>query len=107
MEKENNKVTELITGVTVDTRNPYEEFWDNELEEAFKYHKPNEEQVKAIEAIRAKSKELAQLIVDVVPEGAEKMQAITYLRQAGMFANAGIVINATDATAYGEKERKY
>lgn len=101
------KVTEVITGVTVDTRNPYEEFWDNELEEAFKYHKPNEEQVKAIEAIRVKSKELAQLIVDVVPEGAEKMQAITYIRQAVMFANAGIAINAVDATAYGEKERKY
>jgi len=107
MEKENKKVIEMVQGVTVDTRNPYEEFWDNELEEGFKYHKPNEEQVKAIEAIRAKSKELAQLIVDTVPEGAEKMQAITYLRQAGMFANAGIVINAPDAIAYGEKERKY
>ncbi len=107
MKKENNKVTELIPGVTVEARNPYEKFWDNEVEEAFKYHKPNEEQVKAIEAIRAKSKELAQLIVDVVPEGAEKMQAITYLRQSGMFANAGIVINAVDAIAYGKKERKY
>ena len=107
MGKEKKKVVEMVQGVTVDTRNPYEEFWDNELEEAFKYHKPNEEQVKAIEAIRAKSKELAQLIVDVVPEGAEKMQAITYLRQAGMFANAGIAINAPDAVAYGEKERKY
>ena len=107
MEKENKKVIEMVQGVTVDTRNTYEEFWDNELEEAFTYHKPNEEQVKAIEAIRAKSKELAQLIVDVVPEGAEKMQAITYLRQAGMFANAGIAINAVDATAYGKKERKY
>ena len=107
MGKENKKVTELITGVSIDTRNPYEEFWDNELEEAFKYHKPNEEQVKAIEAIRAKSKELAQLIVEVVPEGAEKMQAITYIRQAIMFANAGIAINAVDATAYGKKERKY
>ena len=105
MEKE--KIIEVVNGITVDTRNPYEEFWDNELEEAFKYHKPNEEQVKAIEAIRSKSKELAQLIVDVVPEGAEKIQAITYLRQAGMFANAGIAINAPDAMAYGEKERKY
>lgn len=107
MEKENNKVTELAPGITFDTRNPYEEFWYNELEEGFKYHKPNEEQVKAIEAIRAKSKELAQLIVDTVPEGAEKMQAITYIRQAIMFANAGIAINAVDATAYGKKERKY
>lgn len=106
MEKE-NKVIGFGSGVTVDTRNPYEEFWDNELEEAFKYHKPNTEQIEAIAAIRAKSKELAQLIVDVVPEGAEKMQAITYLRQAGMFANAGIAINPADATAYGEKERKY
>ena len=105
MEKE--KIIEVVNGITVDTRNPYEEFWDNELEEALKYHKPNEEQVKAIEAIRSKSKELAQLIVDVVPEGAEKIQAITYLRQAGMFANAGIAINAPDAMAYGEKERKY
>lgn len=107
MEKENKKAIELTPGITVDIRNPYEEFWDNELEEAFKYHKPNEEQVKAIEAIRAKSKELAQLIVDTVPEGAEKMQAITYIRQAIMFANAGIAINAADAVAYGEKERKY
>ena len=107
MEKENNKVTELITGVTLNTRNPYEEFWYNELEEGFKYHKPNKEQIEAIAAIRAKSKELAQLIVNVVPEGAEKIQAITYLRQSGMFANAGITINAADASAYGEKERKY
>lgn len=107
MGKENKKVTELTPGITLDTRNPYEEFWYNELEEGFKYHKPNEEQVKAIEAIRAKSKELAQLIVEVVPEGAEKIQAITYIRQAIMFANAGIAINAVDATAYGKKERKY
>ena len=107
MEKENKKVIEIESDITMDTRNPYEKFWDNEVEEAFKYHKPNEEQIKAIEAIRAKSKELAQLIVDVVPEGAEKMQAITYIRQAIMFANAGIAINAVDAIAYGEKERKY
>lgn len=107
MDKENKKVHELVSGVTIDTRNVYEEFWDNEIEEGFKYHKPNEEQIKAIDAVRSKSKELAKLIVDVVPEGAEKMQAITYLRQVGMFANAGIAINPADATAYGEKERKY
>ena len=107
MEKENNKVTELITGVTMTTTSPYEEFWYNEIQEGFKYHKPNEEQIKAIDAIRSKSKELAELIVDLVPEGAEKMQAITYIRQAIMFANAGIAINAVDAIAYGEKERKY
>ena len=107
MEKENNKVTEIESGITIDTRSPYEEFWDNEVEEGFKYHKPNEEQIKAIESIRAKSKELAELIVDLVPEGAEKMQAVTYLRQVDMFANAGIAINPPDVVAYGEKERKY
>ena len=107
MEKENKKVTELAPGVTFDTRNPYEEFWYNELEEGFEYHETSEDQMMAMESIRIKSKELAQLIVEVVPEGAEKIQAITYLRQAIMFANAGIAINAVDATAYGKKERKY
>lgn len=107
MEKENNKVIELAPGVTASNRNIYDEFWENELEDVFTHHKVNEGQTKAIDKIRAKSKELAQLIVDLVPEGGEKMQAIVYLRQVTMFANSGIVINAIDTSAYGEKERKY
>lgn len=117
MDKENNmvnlthdehkKLHEIEPGITIDNRTVYDEFWDTEIEDGFKYHKPNEEQIKAIDAVRTKSKELAKLIVDVVPEGAEKIQAITYLRQAGMFANAGIAINPADTVAYGEKERKY
>lgn len=51
----------------------------------------NEEQVKNAELIRKKSKELAELIEEVCPNGREKSLAHTNLEQAGMWANAGII----------------
>ena len=60
----------------------------------FMYHAPTPEQVEKYQVLRDKAKELAYLIVDLVPEGPisgpDKTSALRLLRQAIMTANAGI-----------------
>lgn len=60
------------------------------IESDFRYHAPREAQPAKYEALRDKARELAQLMVDLVPEGRELATALTRLEEATMHANAGI-----------------
>lgn len=62
------------------------------IDHNFKHHPPRGDAVQRHEAIRAKAKELAQLIDEVLPTkaGRERATAITKVEEAMMWANAGI-----------------
>lgn len=64
-----------------------------DLDNRFQYHAPKDDQPARYEAIRAKAKELAQLIVDTTPFSREQSTALTNLEQAVFWANAGIARN--------------
>ena len=56
----------------------------------FKYHAPKPGQPEQYQAIRDLAKQLALLIVDLVPESREQSLALTELESSVMWANAGI-----------------
>lgn len=64
-----------------------------DIENIFTYHSPTSEQIPKYEAIRAKAKEFAQVIVDNTPGSADQTAAIRLLREAVMTANASIALN--------------
>ena len=66
---------------------------NKQLENNFKHHTPKEGQPEKYTAIREKSKELAYLIDDLVPNSREKSVAMTKLEEVSMWANAGIARN--------------
>lgn len=61
-----------------------------EIQKRFIYHPPKEDQPKKYSELRGKAFELASLIQELVPEGREKVLAITNIEQCVMWANAGI-----------------
>jgi hypothetical protein len=61
-----------------------------ELNIRFTYHPPKEGQPEKYVALRDKAKELADMIVDMVPESREQSLALTACEQTVMWANAGI-----------------
>lgn len=63
-----------------------------DVENVFKYHAPRPDQLPRYEAIRAKARELAQLIETACPNSREKSTAFTNLQQSIMWANASIAI---------------
>jgi hypothetical protein len=60
------------------------------IENNFTYHPPTPEQAPKYQRLRATAKELARLVVELVPEGRERSLALTHLEEMVMFANAGI-----------------
>jgi hypothetical protein len=64
-----------------------------DIENIFTYHKPTAEQLPKYEAIRAKAKELANVIVANTPACADQTAAIRLLREAVMTANASIALD--------------
>lgn len=64
-----------------------------DTENRFTYHKPFGDQPTRYEKLRAKAKELAELIVQLTPESREQSLAITELESAVMWANASIARN--------------
>lgn len=64
-----------------------------EIDNTFSYHAPKADQPARYEAIRAKAKELAEIIVSSTPKCADQTAAIRKLREAVMTANAAIAIN--------------
>lgn len=63
------------------------------LDNNFKYHAPKEGQSERYEAIRAKAKELAELLITLCPNSRELSVAQTNLETAVMWANASIARN--------------
>lgn len=64
-----------------------------QIENNFTYHAPKPGQTEKYEAIRAKGKEFALLIAELVPFSREQSLALTELESAVMWANAGIARN--------------
>ncbi|MDN8591901.1 hypothetical protein Q0V21_24365 [Paenibacillus sp. 11B] len=64
-----------------------------QIENNFSYHSPKEGQPAKYEAIRAKGKELAELIDEQTPKSREQSLAMTNLEQAVFWANAAIARN--------------
>ncbi len=63
------------------------------IENNFKYHAPKEGQSEKYEALRAKAKEYAAMILELCPESRERSVALTELETAMMWANASIARN--------------
>jgi hypothetical protein len=66
---------------------------EERIENTFTYHKPKDDQPERYEALRAKAKELAYLIVGCVPPSREQSLALTDLESCIFNANAGIARN--------------
>ena len=64
-----------------------------DLEHTFTYHAPFGSQPTRYSQIRAKAKELAELIQDSTPASREQSLALTSVQQAVMWANAAIAIH--------------
>ncbi len=60
------------------------------IENDFTYHRPPAEIGEHFVTLRNKAKELAHLILDMIPQGREQATALTRLEEAIMHANAGI-----------------
>jgi len=65
----------------------------DELERAFTYHRPKEDQKERYELLRDAGKGLARIIFRNCPDSREKSTAIAKLREAVMWANASIACN--------------
>lgn len=63
------------------------------LDNIYKYHSPKGDQPSRYEAIRAKAKELAELIETSCPDSRERSSAFSRLEEAVMWANASIARN--------------
>lgn len=66
---------------------------NEELEAAFTYHAPDQQQAAAYEDLRANARAMASGIKEMCPESRELSLALTKLREAIMWANAAIAIN--------------
>ena len=64
-----------------------------DLENMFKYHPPEPDQIAKYEAIRAGAKAFAAIILENTPKSADQTASIRKLREAVMTANASIALN--------------
>lgn len=62
----------------------------DEIETRFTYHAPKEDQPARYTQLRAKARELAELIVALTPSSREQSLALTELETAVMWANSAI-----------------
>ena len=65
----------------------------SELNNVYTYHAPHGTQQDRYTDLRAKGKELAQLITDLTSQSREQSVALMNVQQAIMWANAAIAIN--------------
>lgn len=65
----------------------------DQLEANYTYHSPKGDQPSRYVSLRAKAKELAELINSSCPESREKSLAFTKLEESVMWANASIARN--------------
>lgn len=66
---------------------------ERKLENIYSYHAPKGDQQERYQNIRAKARELAELIDGSCPDSREKSLANTKLEEAVMWANAAIARN--------------
>jgi hypothetical protein len=73
----------------------------------FTYHAPSGDQPERYEKLRAKGRELAELINDLCPESREKLLAVTQVEQAVMWANASVARAAQPEHTPGARPPRY
>jgi len=66
---------------------------DFDPEYVFSHHHANPEQLARFEAIHAGAKPFAQVLLDRVPQGTDRMTALRLLREASMMACAAISLD--------------
>lgn len=66
---------------------------DKNLVEVFTYHPPTSDQPQRYANVRAAAMNLAEVILENVPDSADQQAAIRKVREAMMTANAGIATN--------------
>lgn len=64
----------------------------NNIDDIFKYHAPNEQQIKAYSDLRETAKVLAKVILEHCPQSADRAAAMRKLRECVMTANAAIAL---------------
>jgi hypothetical protein len=64
-----------------------------DADNVFRYHPPIGDQEDRYALLRAKAREVAELVLELVPPSRERSLALTNLEQAGFWANAGIARN--------------
>ncbi|MCW8132645.1 MAG: hypothetical protein KIS92_20010 [Planctomycetota bacterium] len=64
-----------------------------QLDNWFKYHKPEPGQPEKYEAIRAAGKAFAEVVVANTPASADQTAAVRKIREAVMTANAAVACN--------------
>lgn len=68
-------------------------FDDEQLQDIFSYHKPQEGQPEKYEAVRNGALEFAKILVANCPSSADRTTAIRKLRESVMTANASIALD--------------
>jgi hypothetical protein len=83
---------------------PTEELIKRQIHKNFTYHSPTLDQVAAMQAIREKGKEFAELVHDLLEDSMyhndDVNQGISKLREAIMWINAGITCNNLDINTH-------
>lgn len=64
-----------------------------EIEKRFTYHRPSGDQPERYVTLRAKAKELAEMIAELTPSSREQSLALTQLEESVFWANAAIARN--------------
>ena len=65
----------------------------DDFDKLFTYHTPKGDQPERYIQIRAKARELAELVFELCPDSRERSLALTKIEEAGMWANASIARN--------------
>ena len=67
-----------------------------DIENWFTYHVPGESQIESLKQIRAAAKNLARVILENTPTGADQAAAFRKLRECVMTANAAVALGGRD-----------
>lgn len=71
---------------------------EQQIENAFTYHKPFGDQPARYETIRAEAKKFAHFLLANTPPSREQSVALTSLEESVMWANKAIACNETEST---------
>lgn len=63
------------------------------VDQVFTYHKPREEQLPKYHAVREAGKAFCQVLLENIPECADRTAATRMIREAVMTANAAIALD--------------
>lgn len=86
-------IEEQLTTATKPAQRPLTLAQSQDLDKRFTYHAPKGDQPERYVALRAKGRELAELIASLTPPSREQSVALTKLEESLFWANASIARN--------------